>query len=412
MALWKYFLPIGRNIRNFAPEKTQREKNVKNIRHIILLALITCCFSVYAQDTLTVQSNEPFYKKGIIGKVYDYFDDSNEVKPQKRFDFSIIGGPHYSNETKLGLGLVAAGIYRRNLADTVTMPSNISLYADFTSTGFYLLGIKGYHNFHNNRFRLNYKTYFYSFPNKFWGIGYENGRYDYNETSYRRKQMKFSAEFLVRIGKYILIGPSAQFCNIRGSKIDDYTLWQGQDMNINSISAGITTTFDSRDNTENAYKGTYVAVNQRFYVRGMGNDYAFSSTEITANQYCKVWKGGVLAMQFHSMLTYGNTPWTMLATVGGSESLRGYYEGRFSDKCEIDATVELRQHIWGRSGIVLWTGAGNVFPNFDSFEWSHTLPNFGFGYRWEFKNRINVRLDYGFGNHGESGFVFNINEAF
>ena len=123
------------------------------------MAFLACCCTSFAQDSLAVSSNDPFYKKGLIGKVYNYFDDSNEIKPHKNFDFSVIGGPHYSNETKLGLGLVAAGIYRKNLSDTVTMPSNISLYADFTTTGFYLLGIKGYHNFKNNRFRLNYKTY-------------------------------------------------------------------------------------------------------------------------------------------------------------------------------------------------------------------------------------------------------------
>ena len=43
---------------------------------------------------------------------------------------------------------------------------------------------------------------------------------------------------------------------------------------------------------------------------------------------------------------------------------------------------------------------------------SHVLPNFGIGYRWEFKKDVNVRLDYGFGKGGQSGFIFNINEAF
>ena len=41
----------------------------------------------------------------------------------------------------------------------------------------------------------------------------------------------------------------------------------------------------------------------------------------------------------------------------------------------------------------------------------HILPNYGFGYRWEFKKRVNVRLDLGFGKH-QTGFIFNINEAF
>ncbi len=53
------------------------------------------------------------------------------------------------------------------------------------------------------------------------------------------------------------------------------------------------------------------------------------------------------------MLTYGNTPWGMLATLGGSNTMRGYYDGQYRDKCEIDATVELRQHVYHRNGIVV-----------------------------------------------------------
>ena len=39
----------------------------------------------------------------------------------------------------------------------------------------------------------------------------------------------------------------------------------------------------------------------------------------------------------------------------------------------------------------------------------HVLPNFGVGYRWEFKKNVNVRLDYGFGKHGQKGFIFKDN---
>lgn len=49
---------------------------------------------------------------------------------------------------------------------------------------------------------------------------------------------------------------------------------------------------------------------------------------------------------------------------------------------------------------------------FGAIRMSRVLPNFGVGYRWEFKKDVNVRLDYGFGKSGQSGFIFNINEAF
>ena len=91
--------------------------------------------------------------------------------------------------------------------------------------------------------------------------------------------------------------------------------------------------------------------------------------------------------------------------------MRGYYEGRFRDKKEMDITVELRQRVWRRSGMVIWVGCGNVCDKISDFKFSHVLPNAGIGYRWEFKKNTNVRLDFGIGKK-QTGFIFNINEAF
>lgn len=360
-------------------------------------------------DTLSVHKKD----KNIITKIIDYFSETNKVKPNKRYDFSILGGPHYSSETKFGLGVMAAGLYKRNLNDTITPMSMVGLYGDFSTTGFYLVGIKGYHLFPLEKYRLNYKLYFYSQPNYFWGMGYDRNSNDDNEMSYRRKQFKIDADFTIRVAENVYIGPTGQFCIISGSHIEDGGdwLWEEQKLNITSSAVGFVMSYDTRDNIANAFSGVNLELHQRFYPAFIGNKYAFSSTELTGNYYCQVWKGGVIATQLHGLFTYGNTPWTMMPSITSSNGLRGYYDGRYNDKCEIDATVELRQHIWHRNGLVAWVGAGNVFPKFSALRLRNTLPNYGVGYRWEFKTRINVRLDVGFGK-GEKGIVFNVNEAF
>ena len=123
-------------------------------------------------------------------------------------------------------------------------------------------------------------------------------------------------------------------------------------------------------------------------------------------------EGATLAADFRSLLNFGNPSWAMMALLGDSYSMRGYYEGSYRDKHKIETQIELRQHVWRRNGIVLWAGAGTVFPKFSAMRMSHVLPNYGLGYRWEFKKNVNVRLDYGFGKAGQSSFIFNINEAF
>ena len=103
-------------------------------------------------------------KKTFFQKFLDYFNDANKNKKNKRFDFSIIGGPHYSTDTELGLGLVAAGLYRTTANDTVSPPSNVSLFSDVSTVGFYLLGIRGNHLMRAMKNRIDYKIYFFSFP--------------------------------------------------------------------------------------------------------------------------------------------------------------------------------------------------------------------------------------------------------
>ena len=79
----------------------------------------------------------------------------------------------------------------------------------------------------------------------------------------------------------------------------------------------------------------------------------FSRTELQVDAYHQVWKGGVMAYDLYGVFNYGNTPWTMLALMGGSTRMRGYYEGRYRDKQMIEIQAELRQKIYGRSGIAV-----------------------------------------------------------
>lgn len=392
-------------------------------RYILLSALLSVCCEIGAtelsrdaagaSDSTAVSDSTEVYRN-MFGKILDYFKESNTQKPEKKFDFSVIGGPHYSSDTKLGLGLVAAGIYRTDRSDSITMPSNVSLYGDVSTVGFYLLGIRGNHIAPRNRSRIDYKLYFYSFPTKFWGIGYDMGNNSRNETSYKDFRFTANVNYMFRLADALYIGPGAEYNYIKGSEVADDALWMwnGERLSTSTVGVGLKVVWDSRDNLTAPTSGLMARLEQRVCPRWLGNHYPFSYTEIEGCLYNKLWEGAVLATRLHARVAYGTVPWSMLSSLGGSFAMRGYYDGRYRDKGEADLTLELRQHIWHRIGAVAWVGAGNVFPSFDRMRMRHTLPNFGLGYRWEFKKNTNVRLDYGFGKSGQSGFIFNINEAF
>ena len=359
-------------------------------------------------DTL----NTPAKKKSLITRFLDYFNDANKNKKHKKFDFSIIGGPHYSTDTKLGLGLVAAGLYRTNPNDTILPPSNISLFSDVSTVGFYMLGIRGTHIFPQDKYRADYTVYFYSFPCDYWGMGYDMGNDDSNKSEMKRWQARIKGSFLFHLGSNFYIGPMVSYDYVIGKNVERPELLNGMDRHTWNLGAGFSAVYDSRDVLTYPHQGLYINLTQCFRPRFMGNDYAFSTTELQVDAYQKIWKGAILAEDFRTMLNFGNPSWGMMALLGNSNSMRGYYEGRYRDKHKMEVQMELRQHIWKRNSLTAWIGAGTIFSKFSNIRSRHILPNYGLGYRWEFKKNVNVRLDYGFGKAGQSGFLFSINEAF
>ncbi|MFC2296880.1 MAG: hypothetical protein ACFNMD_06345, partial [Prevotella sp.] len=175
----------------------------------VLSIVLLASLRVPAQETTPVRpdtvvpaqalqrDSKPMTKKtSLFSRVLSYFNESNKEKKQKKFDFSVIGGPHFSTDAKLGLGIVASGLYRTSGTDSLQIPSNVSLYTDFSTVGFYMLGIRGTHIFPSNKQRIDYNTSFFYFPSYFWGMGYEMGDDNSNKSKMKRFQFKFQANWL------------------------------------------------------------------------------------------------------------------------------------------------------------------------------------------------------------------------
>lgn len=349
--------------------------------------------------------------KGLIGRIVDYFKESNKSYSGRGMDFSFIGGPYYSSDTKFGIGLVAAGLYSSNASDTLVPPSEVSLYLKATTSMFFQVGVRGTHIFPHDRARIDYDVNVASSATKFWGIGYYNDVNDDNEARYKYFSGSAMASYMHRIVSRLYLGPALSFDYIHGRDFHKEWLWEGQSPTARALGVGFAISYDTRDFLTNPFHGLYVRLDQRFMPRFLGNRRPFALTEFDFSTYHALWKDAILAVNFHTRVTYGDTPWGFLSTFGGADNMRGYFEGRYRDKGEFDFCVELRQHIWHRNGLVVWGGAGMVFPSLKEITMRKMLPNYGIGYRWEFKKRVNVRFDIGFGKN-QTGFIFSINEAF
>lgn len=376
--------------------------------HIKRLTLLLLFFQL-STAAVWGQTDSVAPRRNIVQRLIDYFANANEPIVDNRLHVSFVGGPFYSTDTKFGVGLVAAGLYR---VDSVTPVSNVSLKGQLSTSLFYSVGITGDHIFSDDHMRIGYDVDFKSFPTYFWGIGYDEAIDDMRKAKYTNISVNLDGDLKLQLLPRFFVGPAVSFAYNKATDIEQPALWYGLPVHTTAFGLGATLQYDSRDAIGEPHSGWYVKVNQTFYPRCLGNStHSYSITSAHVSHYREVWRGGVIAGCLQGKFTYGHTPWTMLPTLGGSSTMRGYFSGQYRDKCAADFTIELRQHVYRRSGVVVWGGVGTIFPDFSSVRWKHLLPNAGVGYRWEFKHRVNVRVDVGFGRD-TWGVEFNINEAF
>lgn len=383
----------------------------------------------YTPITLTTtpqQAVKPKRENKAWNRLVRYFVESSRDKSfEKKVDFTFVPGIYYSNSTSAGLAVVAAGLYRIDKENRALPASDFSIYATASLTGFYRVGVKGNNIFKDNRRRITYDAEFYSQPTKFWGLGYEAAKSN-DYVRYNGSRCMADIRYSERLAKGLYVGVGADFDYLYTRKVrkdnsgqyDEFLArLNGERGSYYALGLSLFVEFDTRDFIPNPERGVYIALQGKIRPKGTSNiGKTTYSGRVVIDYYQRLWRGAVLALDLRGELNSRGTPWAYYASLGGSHSMRGYYAGRFSDLCAITLQAELRQRIYKRLGGVVWGGAGNAF-SFDHFAWRGTMPNYGVGLRFEFKRRVNLRLDYGFGGRDGRGklihgAVFSVNEAF
>lgn len=417
-----------------SPSVSEPDKIV-NTRPIIIFVLTMLCLcrcaDAAARDDLSVTDapleldpahkvvtiNETPKNRSFIQRVFDYFDRSAIDKTfEKKMDFTFVAGPSYSSKTSLSIGVLAAGLYRIDRRDSLSSPSNVSLFGNVSISGYYYAGISGNTFFKKNRHRIDYELGFRSQPSLFWGLGYDAAMNN-PDGKYTAKKYQVDVQYKYALVRSLYAGGTLSFNHTRAKDLSTPEYLNGQESKYTVTGIGTFLEYDSRDIVTQPFSGWYVGISGIIYPKGLSNcKNTLWRVEVTVDKYQELWRDAVLAIDLYGEFNSFKTPWTMNAMLGGNFRMRGYYEGHFNDLDMITAQVELRQRIFNRIGAVVWGGAGNVFPSFRKFDWSKTLPNYGIGLRWELKTRMNVRFDYGFGKKVQgkliNSFIMSINEAF
>lgn len=342
-----------------------------------------------------------------------------EFDPDKLIDFSYLPGPFYNPEMDLGIGISAVGLYQYDPDDEVSQLSSLVINGLASTNG--ALGVavanKTFINQDQQRFYLNAEVF--DAPDVFYGVGYDTNHQEGNRVEFNQRIISINPMLLQRMSPTSFVGIGFDFSYADASKINLLDSDVDSDVDIGildessrSVGLNLLLNHDSRDNVLNPQSGRILEIDATFYRQYLGSKTDFDVYNALYSEYMQTGRGeDILAWQVRGRFTSGDVPWDQLSKAGGGDLLRGYTSGRYRDKQMLMTQVEYRLNLPGRHGMVFWGGAGVIADDVSEFDANKILPNGGVGYRFEVKPRVNLRLDMAFGD-GDSGFYFNVNEAF
>jgi outer membrane protein assembly factor BamA len=137
--------------------------------------------------------------------------------------------------------------------------------------------------------------------------------------------------------------------------------------------------FDDRDHTEMPSEGYYFCLYGDFYPKSISNEQNFGKAVFDGRTYLsdEFITPFTLALRTYGEMVWGAYPFYKGASIGGSNSLRGFYRERFVGDKAIMGSAELRYFLADvfilipfKMGMNLFTDAGRVFyENEDSKKW-------------------------------------------
>ena len=98
-------------------------------------------------------------------------------------------------------------------------------------------------------------------------------------------------------------------------------------------------------------------------------------------------------------------PFYLQPTLGGSEDLRGFRPFRFYDNNAVILNGEYRWEVFSGLDMALFVDAGQVFPDWHQINYRHLKSDAGFGFRFNVRNDVFLRIDTAFSQRRLSDMV-------
>lgn len=326
---------------------------------------------------------------------------------------------YYSPETKLGVGaLVALNFNTNRNKDTLTKGSFSQNFIIYTMNKQYNIGNQSRIYFPTNKYIFNSKFNYKYFPEFYFGSETEQPKLHKDSIEYNNVILDIRG--YRKIGKGVYLGLITRFnkvTNIKsgvGQFIDEKPLGYKGYWELGFAPA---ITIETRDNFVYPRKGYYFEAAYFINPSWQGKSFSYNQVKVDIRKYFpfRVFsKQDVLAFQMLANVSVGNVPFKDMSEIGGAYNMRGYYTGFYRFKNMYSVQSEFRTNVYKSIGAVCWLGGSLMAKQWNKWSGLNIKPNVGIGLHVTInkKDKLNLRLDQGFGNQNQNGFYLDVAEAF
>lgn len=324
-------------------------------------------------------------------------------------------------ETGIALGLGASYFFRTDTLSGAKQSRQSNLYGTWVFTEKRQTEANVNWNIFTpyERFYFRGAVGYVDFLDAFWGIG-PNSLPEARER-FAYKRFFIQNRFLYNLGNRTFVGLFYRQQQVYDIEFNQAGLYANDASLLGkdgSFVAGIgpVLSIDKRSNQYSAHDGFLIDVLTRFYTPILGSRFQYLGVTLEGRYFKAITKHPFWVIAANLILDHntGDVPFRELATLGGQQINRGYFQGRFRDKMALQSQLEMRYPIWKFFHGSFFLANGQVVPKWEAWHWQNQRYTYGAGLRVlvNRKERIFVRLDYGRSTDGSSGFYIRVNESF
>jgi outer membrane protein assembly factor BamA len=348
--------------------------------------------------------------------------DGDKSKEDKPHEWVIAPIPVVEPNLGAGLGVVGIFLTPLNKKDEVSPKSIFGGGGFYTDNGSWAGALGGKLFISEDRFRVDGGFGYFDVNYDFFGVGNEAGDRGIS-VPIEQKGPGAAVGQLTRISGKWYLGPRYRYVSL-DTRVDLSGLpLIGDRPNIpdevqremSSAFVGLELQRNTKNYEFNPTTGSLFDFRADFYEELFDNDFVLQRYTASYNHYLRLGDSDqqVIAVRGTACSVAGDAPFFELCMIGRDDAFRGYQTGRYRDASSATAQAEYRWQFLKRFGMVVFGGVAQVAEGFSSFDAENILPAGRLGFRWmaAVESRINVRVDYAWGD-GDSALYIFVGEAF